>query len=390
MKAKILITLIVSSFFILHSSFGQGALTPFGAPAPTMKTLAQIEPRTPISSAPFTIAQPGSYYLTTNLAVTTGDAITINASHVTLDLNGFAISSSDTMADPSGTGVLLNNTNAVPGQIGLHDIVIFNGVIAGGYTNNSGIWQGAGFNAGISFSGSVAPLNVRVQDVSISGCFNYGINVGLSGSVVESCVVQSVGSYGIYANSVSRSAATYCGNHAIIGREVSDSDGNCLGTGDGIYGVSVNNSYGTSVSGDGIYAQNSAQNSTGQSATGTGLAASGTVTGCYGTSTSSGGSGSGLDAGYTALNCFGSASGSGDGIDAAVAMNCVAFASGAGSGLSVQCANNCFGDNTGGGIGIIAYKTAIGCYVQSGSLSAYIANSCYGATETISYKYNMP
>jgi hypothetical protein len=37
----------------------QGSLTPPGAPAPTMKTLAQIEPRTPISSAPFTITVSG-------------------------------------------------------------------------------------------------------------------------------------------------------------------------------------------------------------------------------------------------------------------------------------------------------------------------------------------
>jgi hypothetical protein len=40
----------------------QGSLTPPpGAPAPTMKTLDQIEARTPISSAPFTISAPGSY-----------------------------------------------------------------------------------------------------------------------------------------------------------------------------------------------------------------------------------------------------------------------------------------------------------------------------------------
>ena len=32
----------------LSTVFAQGSLTPPGAPAPTMKTLAQIEPRTPI------------------------------------------------------------------------------------------------------------------------------------------------------------------------------------------------------------------------------------------------------------------------------------------------------------------------------------------------------
>ena len=73
------------------STFAQGSLTPPGAPAPTMKTLAQIEPRTAISSAAVTITQPGSYYLTTNLVGASGqNGITISSGDVTLDLNGFA------------------------------------------------------------------------------------------------------------------------------------------------------------------------------------------------------------------------------------------------------------------------------------------------------------
>ena len=44
-----------------------GPLTPPGPPAPTSKTLNEIEPRTPINSLPFVIEEPGSYYLTRNL-----------------------------------------------------------------------------------------------------------------------------------------------------------------------------------------------------------------------------------------------------------------------------------------------------------------------------------
>ena len=89
----------------LPTSFAQGSLTPPGAPAPTMKSLAQIEPRTPISSLPFTITNAGSYFLTTNLTGQAGtNGITISADHVTIDLNGFAIIG----VANSGVGVLVS------------------------------------------------------------------------------------------------------------------------------------------------------------------------------------------------------------------------------------------------------------------------------------------
>ncbi|MFG0275820.1 MAG: right-handed parallel beta-helix repeat-containing protein [Phycisphaerales bacterium] len=73
-----------------------GPLTPPGAPAPTMKTIEEAEPRAFISQAdvPFTITKPGSYYLSENLfPVGVGGpfVIRIVADNVTLDLRGFAI-----------------------------------------------------------------------------------------------------------------------------------------------------------------------------------------------------------------------------------------------------------------------------------------------------------
>src|SRR5271166_2588779 len=173
----------------LSTAFAQGSLTPPGGPAPTMITLTQIEPRIPISSAPYVITNSGSYYLTTNLSVTSGDAIDITTNGVTLDLNGFTISSTE--ASPTGTAVKLAGGNT--------DITILNGHIMGGVTNHAGIYSGSGFASGIRYSpGSPIPSNVRVSGVSVSGCQFYGIvidNTAYSvdqSTVVESCTVQTI------------------------------------------------------------------------------------------------------------------------------------------------------------------------------------------------------
>lgn len=72
---------------------------PPGPVAPTMKTLDEVEPSTPIDSLPgdsntmHVITEPGAYHLTENLmSPGTGvSAIDANADGVTIDLNGFSI-----------------------------------------------------------------------------------------------------------------------------------------------------------------------------------------------------------------------------------------------------------------------------------------------------------
>ena len=86
----------------------QGPLTPAGGPAPTMKTLEQIhdrtDPRTPISSLPCTISQPGSYYVVSNLHSTT-HGIVIDVSGVTVDLMGFSLTGDGTGAPDYDKGI---------------------------------------------------------------------------------------------------------------------------------------------------------------------------------------------------------------------------------------------------------------------------------------------
>jgi hypothetical protein len=355
----------------------QGSLTPPGAPAPTMKTLQQVEPRVPISSAPFTISQPGSYYLTTNLTVSGGDAITIATNGVTLDLNGFTISSTTNPA--SGTAVLIGS--------GLRNIAIQNGHIQGGVTNNgSGVFSGPGFWHGIYYSGS-APQNVRVSGVSVSGCRYFGIYVDIFVSTtVENCVVRTVGSYGIFANTIRGCVALDCGDTAIAGQQVSDSRGHSPGGSYGLYAYTAQNCYGSSSGGDGLYAI-TAQNCYGSSSGGDGLYAGSTAIGCYGSSVS----GDGLYA-ITAQNCYGTSS-SGTGLYASTAQNCYG-SSNSGTGLYAgRTAIGCYGSSSSGPRGLRAQSAAFCIAYSTGTaIEAFIANGCVGegGTNLITYRYNMP
>ena len=430
--------LLLSAFNLQPSALlAQGSLTPPGAPAATMKSLAQIEPRTPISAAPFTITNDGSYYLTTNLTVASGNAITIATNSVTLDLGGFTISS--TAASATGTGILLNS--------GLRNLTILNGFVQSGVTNNgSGVYSGPGFQNGISYS-STAPVNTRVAGVSVAGCSGNGIYLFIGDStVVESCTVRTVGGYGIMAAVIKSSAALDCGNSAIYGSLVSDSDGQCNGSGYGLsafgtaqncagssssgYGLSAFtalNCVGVSTSNNGL-AANAAQNCYGSSSSSYGLNAD-TAQNCYGYS----GSNTGLNTANTAENCYGYCNGNTFGLFTAIAQNCYGFSSnsvglyattahnsfgtsnGSGTGLSAYAAENCYGNSYTGqglggyiaqncigtsysGTGLVTAYLAIGCFGTSTSgtgLQTTIANSCRGIStsgtaQIITYKYNMP
>ena len=365
MRTKLAILALLSAF-ILHPSFcfAQGSLTPPGAPAPTMKSLAQIEPRTPIASLPITITNSGSYYLTTNIAVGSGNAITIATNGVTLDLNGFTISSTE--VSPTGTGILLGSN--------ITDITILNGHIKGGIGYSNGSYSGVGFANGIYYSSS-PPLNVKVTGISVSGCLYDGIHLGtVNSTVVESCTVLTVGGYGIVASGVFRSTAKTCGSTAISADSASDCNGGCTGSGNGLdASFTAHNCIGSSSSGYGLNAA-TANNCYGLSGTGRGLVAT-TANNSYGLSFNYTGMNS-----TTANNCYGYSYSNAEGISASTACGCYGQ-SVSGPGISAAyIADSCYGFSGGGGIGIYG-KAVQNSYGSSSSwigIYAETTQNCYG------------
>src|SRR5262249_8999659 len=147
------------------------------APAPTMKSLDQVEARTPVdathtpgtASSVFVISQPGSYYLTGNLTgLPAENGIVISANNVTLDLNGFAIIGTASMA-----GVMASN---------VQNITVRNGVVRD-------------WHHGIDIT---ITTNCRVEKICAYNNNGTGISTGM-GCAIVSCVA-SANSAGISGN----------------------------------------------------------------------------------------------------------------------------------------------------------------------------------------------
>ncbi len=147
---------------------------PDGPVTSSMKTLVEVEPRTPLKfeTTPgngeyfFVIVQPGSYYLVSSLIVT-GDtgAILIAAPDVTIEMNGFFIARAG--GGTSTRPLITIDANAFS-----------NTTIRNGALRESG-------NDGI-----VLGRNARVENVTVRNAKGDGIIVGQR-SIISNCFIES-------------------------------------------------------------------------------------------------------------------------------------------------------------------------------------------------------
>jgi hypothetical protein len=373
-----ILSLGLATFLHAHPLLGQGSLAPPGAPAPTMKTLSQVEPRTAITnSTAVTISRPGSYYLTTNITVSFDTGVTIAANGVTLDLNGFSIFTSD--PSTSSTGIYING--------GLHDIHISNGHIVGGVTNNGGVYNGPGFYYGIYHAGG--GRNVKASGISVSGCLYHGIMLGVGlTSTIEACQVDTVGGYGLWATTIRDSVASFCGESGLYGYEIINCFCNHGSPNTALSGVTVQNCFATSTNGDALAAQTAHNSYAYCTGSGRGLSA-GTASNCKAYAAANIGLAS-----TVSQNCNAQGGGTGAGISGLIAQNCYASASGTGAAISSSVVNNCYATSS-SGPGIVATIVTDSYASASGAagISCTIANSCLGFGTpgvSASFKYNMP
>src|SRR4051812_20878689 len=186
MKIRAIFFCLVSFIALCASTPAQGPLPPPGPPAPTFKTLDQIEPRKDIATLPggggfnHAITKSGSYYLTANLSVDKTNGLRVTARGVTIDLNGFQILR--TGGGGGGIAIVIEST--------AEECTIKNGSI-NAFTSTE-------FATGIQN----ASVNGTFTGLRIDGCTAGGLDAG-AGATITDCIVNKNNSFGITAGRAS-------------------------------------------------------------------------------------------------------------------------------------------------------------------------------------------
>lgn len=201
-----------------------GPLNPPNGPiTSTYKTLTEVEPRTAINAdntpgdadSVFKITAPGSYYLTAGFFATPGKhGIEIDASNITIDLNGFRI---------GGQNGSLDGIHITGAEFG---ITIRGGVI---------------FTVGGDGIDGVDSSAMRVEDVTVLNSGGQGIVVGVANEIFR-CTVATNGSHGINTGDTCTVAGSVARGNGGVGIDVDDNSTitGCTAAENDGHGISLN------------------------------------------------------------------------------------------------------------------------------------------------------
>jgi hypothetical protein len=217
-------TLCALTFLALPptAAWAQGSLTPPPGPiAPVMKSLDQIEARTPLNTLPgdatatHIITLPGSYYFTGPINGSSGKVgIRIEAVNVTLDLNGFTL---------EGVG---GSTAGIEVNVASGPVKIRNGQLR--------FWSTFAISIPVATQFVLEDLQISdiegpaiaasgdgvIERVSISGTKAYGISADTGRLVIRDCKIRNV-------NATTGSAAAISAPYAeVTGCDINNVSGN--------------------------------------------------------------------------------------------------------------------------------------------------------------------
>ncbi len=175
---------VLAAALALSASTLAGPLNPPAGPVTSsFKTLTEVEPRTPINAttcpgdadSTYKITQSGSYYLTGPLlGQANKHGIKVNASGVTIDLNGYQL-----------LGSLTSYSGVTTSGNGRNTITLKNGAVIG--------WGGAG----VALSNA---SNLVVESVQAHSNGASGLEIGTT-AVITRCTADFNDGYGIIAES---------------------------------------------------------------------------------------------------------------------------------------------------------------------------------------------
>jgi hypothetical protein len=236
LKTAIQCVVFVCALIILSQVSLAGNLEPDAPPGSTMKTLSEVEPRTPIPGSTtqvstFTISQSGSYYLTgSRLCNSTG--IIVEANNVTIDLCGFSLIGNDT-----GSGIYMTDRT---------NVEIRNGTIRNFYYGINDDY--------IMMISNGSSTNHRVIGVRVLSNVKFGIKLYGPNNEVRDCKVVNNGTSAAVGSSV---FGILVANNCTVTGNIVNNNGGAAMVGAVVFGITAGNGCtvtGNTVSGNGTSA----------------------------------------------------------------------------------------------------------------------------------------